>query len=302
MLQEMLFVFPAKIQSGIASGAYEVVKNSAGVALGIARDKATGQFVGHAILIMAYGQFLEATKLMKIAMKIEDVSARNVNLSNAQLHLSNALNAYHQNDLFHQTCAAGQLRRYEIIWMMEQAQAFNYLLLNAPEAASHCLGELQEQVTNRSLGIIDHCQSEAELDFIYPEMAKIHTQDLPLLKAWQHQIDWSKQLSPSDKQELAMLMQQDTETVVLSNENMDLSKPPEMILYQELKSKSHYQSLRDQLKFIVNPQLRQGYQHYIKEQAIANEQKGIASANLESITDLTIANLFHYLKETELVV
>ena len=45
----MVFVFPPHIQAGIISGTYEVVKNSAGVLLGIARDRATGHFVGSAI-------------------------------------------------------------------------------------------------------------------------------------------------------------------------------------------------------------------------------------------------------------
>ena len=44
------FVFPPTIQAGIASGAYEVVRNAAtGQLLGIARDRATGRFVGHAV-------------------------------------------------------------------------------------------------------------------------------------------------------------------------------------------------------------------------------------------------------------
>ncbi|MEG4421022.1 hypothetical protein QUA70_20870 [Microcoleus sp. LAD1_D5] len=45
----MIFVFPPHIQAGIISGTYEVVKNSAGVLLGIARDTETGRFVGSAI-------------------------------------------------------------------------------------------------------------------------------------------------------------------------------------------------------------------------------------------------------------
>ena len=49
----MVFVFPPHIQAGIISGAYEVVKNSAGLLLGIARDRATGRFVGSAIGMVA---------------------------------------------------------------------------------------------------------------------------------------------------------------------------------------------------------------------------------------------------------
>jgi len=49
----MVFVFPPHIQAGIISGTYEVVKNSAGVLLGIARDRATGHFVGAGIGMVA---------------------------------------------------------------------------------------------------------------------------------------------------------------------------------------------------------------------------------------------------------
>ena len=44
-----MFTFPPLIQAGLASGLYEVVRNAAGVSLGIARNTATGQFAGHAI-------------------------------------------------------------------------------------------------------------------------------------------------------------------------------------------------------------------------------------------------------------
>jgi glutaredoxin-related protein len=49
----MIFVFPPHIQAGIISGTHEVVKNSAGVLLGIARDTETGRFVGSAIGMVA---------------------------------------------------------------------------------------------------------------------------------------------------------------------------------------------------------------------------------------------------------
>jgi len=46
----MSFVFPAAIQAGLASGAYEVVRHSVtGNFIGLARDVVTKKFVGHAI-------------------------------------------------------------------------------------------------------------------------------------------------------------------------------------------------------------------------------------------------------------
>ncbi len=50
----MLFQFAPAIQTAIDSGAYEIVRNQAtGQLLGLARDKATGHFVAHAVNVMA---------------------------------------------------------------------------------------------------------------------------------------------------------------------------------------------------------------------------------------------------------
>jgi hypothetical protein len=49
----MLFQFPPIIEAGIAVGKYLPVLSSTGIPLGLARDAATGQFVGHAVGMMA---------------------------------------------------------------------------------------------------------------------------------------------------------------------------------------------------------------------------------------------------------
>jgi ribosome biogenesis protein Tsr3 len=252
------------------------------------------------ILVMAYGQFMEATRLMKLAMPIEDPSARQTTLGNAQNFLANALNAYNQPELFRETCAAGQLRRLECAWMMEQAQAFNFLLMNAPQAASHALEHLQERVRRESLQIIDRCQSEEELDFLFPEITRIQTHDLPVLKAWQNQVDWVQTLSAEAKEQLASLQTaEETEQTEGENELVEVIEPEEFAFYNKLKQKSHYPALQDQLRFIVQPKLRQGHEQYISQQAMKTGQKGLASPNWEEVTDLTVANLYHYFKVRE---
>lgn len=54
----MLFQFSPAIQAGIAAGKYVQVISSAGVPLGIARDAATGRFVGHAVSVLSNGAAL----------------------------------------------------------------------------------------------------------------------------------------------------------------------------------------------------------------------------------------------------
>ena len=67
----MFFVFPPDIQAGIISGAYEVVKNSAGVLLGIARDRATGRFVGSAIGMIAEPLFAIPDFVLGVAQMVQ---------------------------------------------------------------------------------------------------------------------------------------------------------------------------------------------------------------------------------------
>ncbi|WP_377475313.1 MAG: hypothetical protein P2A85_20930 [Microcoleus anatoxicus] len=67
----MVFVFPPHIQAGIISGTYEVVKNSAGVLLGIARDRATGHFVGAAIGMVAEPLFAIPDFVLGVAQMVQ---------------------------------------------------------------------------------------------------------------------------------------------------------------------------------------------------------------------------------------
>jgi hypothetical protein len=66
-----------------------------------------------------------------------------------------------------------------------------------------------------------------------------------------------------------------------------------------LKQKSHYLSLRDQLKFMVKPDLRRGHESYISQKAPASGLKALAPSNWEAILDLTVANLYWYFKEAK---
>lgn len=66
-----------------------------------------------------------------------------------------------------------------------------------------------------------------------------------------------------------------------------------------MKQKSHYQSLRDQLKFRVKPDSRRGHESYISQQAIATNYQALAPSNWQEIPDLTVANLYWYFKVQE---
>ncbi len=413
----MLFQFPPIIQAGIDAGKYAQVISSAGVPLGMARDAANGQFVGHAVgvlsngaalnpltaipqlamgagqmyqvhrgfqavqaslgvlqatttligvgtfagvglsavnlhqtlklrqdvkqlklevrdgfidlkqalksqgteiiqrleevaqdikfeqhrleLIKAYGRFLEATKLMKIAMSCQDVSIRNGDLANARQMLAEALADYNNPRLLSETCAAGQLRRLECAWAIEQTIVLSYQLQDEPAAVSDRLFDLQAKIRQDTLTVIDRCETEDELDFLFPEITRIHDHDLAVLESWQNHVDWMRTLPTSELKLLQSAELDNSEITVNSDTNLTtniITVPPEQLFYENLKQKSHPASLRDQLTLMMKPSLRQEFAAYISKQSTIAGYKTLVSANLQKASDLAVANLYWYFK------
>lgn len=251
------------------------------------------------ILVQAYGRFLEATRLIKTALSCEDMNIRNADLANARQILTEALGDYKNSRLLSDTCAAGQLRRMECAWVIEQTIALTYQLQNQPAAVSDRLSHLLAKIRQDSLTVIEHCKSEDELDFLFPEITRIHTQDVAVLESWKNQVDWMHALSPDERQQLASLDATDTASSDNNKDAAILAEPAEQALYESLKQKSHYPALRDQLRFIVKPDLRRDRESYIRQQAIATNYKALAPSNWQEIPDLTVANLYHFFKAKE---
>lgn len=247
------------------------------------------------ILVQAYGRFLEATKRMEIAMSCEDVSIRDADLANARQTLDLALADYNNPRLFSETSAAGKLRRMECAWAIEQAIALTYQFQNQPAAVSHQLSNLQEKICQDSLNVINSCETDDELDFLFPEITRIHNHDLAVLESWQNHIDWMRSLPPS---ELKLLQSADfsSSEVPASTDTTALAVPPEHLLYENLKEKSHYSSLLDQLQFMMQPELRRESEFYVSQQAAISGYKTLVTSNLQKASNLAIANLYWYFK------
>ncbi|MBW4468151.1 MAG: hypothetical protein KME07_22215 [Pegethrix bostrychoides GSE-TBD4-15B] len=247
------------------------------------------------ILIQAYGKFLEATRLLKVAMLCDDLSIRNTDLANAKQTLMEALADYRNPHLLEETCAAGQLRRLECAWVIEQTIALIYQLQNEPEALSHCLAQLQERILTDALAIVDRCESEQELNLLFPEITRVHDQDLAVLSMWQNQVDWLRLLPQS---ELQLLQSAD-----FSHSKADASSvlehleiPSEQTQYEDLQSKSHPDSLQDQLRFLLKPELRSEPETYISQQATQAGHKALTASNLNQMSNMAVANLYWYFK------
>lgn len=248
------------------------------------------------VLIQAYGKFQAALKLIKTALYTE-LSIRNTDLAAARHILTNALADYNNPHLLSETSAAGHLRRVECAWSIDQAIVLTYQLQNQFAAVSDRLTQLQDKIRQDCVSVIERCESEEELDFLFPEITRICKHDLVLLESWQNHVDWIQTVSPHEQEFLA---NSDLPSTNLYQDNQDsaiVTEPKELLLYETLRQKSHYTSLHNQLQFIIKPDSRRDYEDYITQKATATGYKGLVASNWQEIPDLTVANLYHYFED-----
>jgi hypothetical protein len=251
------------------------------------------------ILAQAYGRFLQATNRIKIAMSSDDLSIRDSDLANSRQTLDLALADYNNPRLFSEISAAGQLRRKECAWAIEQTIALTYQLQNQLGTVSQCLSHLQDKIRQDSLTVIERCETENELDFLFPELTRIHDHDLAVLESWQNHVDWMRSLPPSELKLLQSADFDNSEITANPDTNANttaLAAPPEQLLYENLKQKSHPSSLRDQLALMMKPSLRQEFASYISQQSAIAGYKTLVPANLQKASNLAVANLYWYFK------
>ncbi|PSB06124.1 hypothetical protein C7B76_30160 [filamentous cyanobacterium CCP2] len=248
------------------------------------------------ILIQAYGRFTKALICLNDALKLPDTSLRNMGITNAQQMLYGALADYDAPQLLQGVCAAGQLRRQECVWAIDQAITKTYELLGAYDVVDSRLSSLQEKIRDDSLKIIDSCESSNELDFLFPEMIRVQTHDLVLLNTWQNHVVWLQELTPREQE----LLESEPLVTESSSKNTQANlvtvEPLEQELYETLKAQSHFLALRDVLKFTIQPSLRQKFETSLKQHASRSGYQGIALSKWDEVPDLTIANLHHYFK------
>lgn len=251
------------------------------------------------VLVRAYGLFNQAIQRMRSALQLQDINRRNAEIDAARGMLFEALADYRNPQLLSETCAAGQLRRLECSWTIEQSIIATYQVQNEYGAAGDRISQLQQQIRQDGLGIIQCCDSDDELDFLFPEITCIHDRDLVLLETWQNQIEWMKALPPSELKQLQSADFSKSDSAVKVEKNSAataLAIPDEQLFYENLKPKSHFYALRTQLEWMLDRQRREEYEDYIIEQGELGGHTSLVSSNLEKASDLAVANLFWYFK------
>ncbi len=246
------------------------------------------------ILAQAYGRFLEATRLMQIAMCCEDLNIRNADLANSRQTLNEALADYKNPHFVKENNAITRLRRAECVWTIEQTIAVTYQLQDQPQALSNCLGQLQNRIRQDLEEVINLCESEEELDIIFPEILRIHDQDLVVLETWQAQVDWMRSL-PASEQKLLTQVTPNAE-IVETTTTADLAIPPEQLLYETWQEKSHFAALCDVLYLMIRSEIRREYELYISQQGEQTGHKALVVTNLQQMSHLSVANLYWYFK------
>lgn len=239
----------------------------------------------------AYAKFAQALKLVEFAIEMENRIARDNHLASAVQTMNESLAIYNDPHLMADMNAAGKLRRAECAWTIQQMIAYVFLLQDQFNAAKLCLTDLQTKMQQNSLVIVEACESEAELDFIFPELSRIHQHDLPALGLWQTQLDIVQALPPSELKLLPNLGD-----CVADPIQAEIVEAPEEVTYAELRWNSDFNSLRDQLRLIIKPELRQDYEIEIEQRAKKVGYSAIAQSNLQEASDSTIANLYWYFK------
>ncbi|MBD2128399.1 hypothetical protein NDI39_19135 [Microcoleus sp. ZQ-A2] len=251
------------------------------------------------VLVRAYGLFTQALQRLRSAMNLQDANRRNAEIDAARGMLFEALADYTNSQLLEETCSAGQLRRLECAWVIDQTIIATYQVQNEFVAVNDRLSSLQDKIRQDSLTVIERCETEDELDFLFPELTRIHDHDLAVLESWQNHVDWMRSLPPS---ELKLLQSADfdnseiTANPDIKTDTTALTAPPEQLLYENLKQKSHPASLQDQLVLMMKPSLRQEFASYISQQSAIAGYKTLVPANLQKASNLAVANLYWYFK------
>jgi hypothetical protein len=250
-------------------------------------------------LVNGYDAFSKGIKTCQSALTVPDLKLRNAEINSGRERLFEALKIYDNPCLLEGLCSAAQLRQMECVWAIEQAICITFQLQRAYDIVSDRLLGLISKIRQDCLNVIKICKAEPELDFLFPELTRILGHDLSVLEFWQNEIDWMPTLSPKEQHQLAALDKLSAENLKSSFHTAFAPLPAEPSLYENLKQKSHFLSLRDQLLFAIEPDFRREYEFYISQQAIASGYLALAPSNWQEISDLTVANLYYYFKFRE---
>jgi hypothetical protein len=250
------------------------------------------------ILIKAYGQFLEANQLIQTALACDDLTIRNQTLANAESMLSNALADYRNPQLLSDLSAAARLRRLECCWAIEQALVLTFQLRGQYKAVVDRLSQLRSRIAQSANDLLNMATAE-EIEFLVPELVRIHNADLEIIDSWIDHADWISSLSEDELLEIGECMT--TPQLIADVEERDArAMPTEMVLFQSWSQKMPLVSIQDAMTLMFNPALRQPIIEEIQSAAMARRYYGMDADNLQLVSNFTLANLKQYFRQVSM--
>ena len=247
------------------------------------------------ILVRAYGQLMAAIKRFNSAIKLKNIQTRNTEINAVRGILFESLADYQNPQLLEENSACGLLRRCECSWLIEQMIIATYQIQNELIVASERLCNLDQQIKNDCVQVLEKCDSGDELDFLFPEITRLHDQDLIVLESWRNNLNYMQSLSKAELQLLQSSEVSQSQLIVdTDNLDNDIIEEPELKIYETLQEKSHFNSLVSQLIFMMKPKLRKEYEDYINDEAKKYNYKVFIPSNLKEVSNFTLANLFWY--------
>ncbi|PZO47148.1 MAG: hypothetical protein DCF15_19430 [Phormidesmis priestleyi] len=248
------------------------------------------------ILARAYGLFEKAMNRLCSAVTMRDLRARHDEIKAARDMMFQALSDYDNSQIMSGISSVAYIRRRECVWAIEQAIAMTYEMQGEWQVVSDRLTHLNTTIRQDAVTTLNKAETIDELDFLFPELTRIHDHDLVSIKAWKDRIDWSKTLSEDEIQQLKTLVDNESveiEDIALIEDHTD-DKPAEYALYEKAKSSFIPDALWNSLLYSFDTEFRRQEEEYIVERAMLESLTAFNSQNLRKASPLAIANLNLY--------
>jgi hypothetical protein len=242
------------------------------------------------ILSRAYGQFATAVQRLQLVASIQDPQQRNHEITMIRAAIAAALADYENPQILMGLSAPAYLRRRECVWLIDQILIMTYQLQGETATVTQYLNRLRLKLQQDLLQVIELITTQTELDFLFPEIFRIYHHDLPTLDLWLAYTAWRQELSSTPSPQLPFAEPQ-LQQITDDHSQHEVS---EALFYQQMRATSHFSALKDQLRLLLDPDLRQQYQEFIIHHAVEKGWTAITLDNLRSASCLTIANLYHY--------
>ena len=249
------------------------------------------------ILARAYGLFEKALNRLGSAVTIQDVRARNDEIQFARDMMFQALSDYDNSQLMSGIGSVAYVRRRECVWAIEQAIAMTYQMQGEWQTVGDRLANLDATIHHDAIATLDQAKTVDELDFLFPELTRIHSHDLVAINAWKDHIEWSKELSSEEMKQLNALIAnevEDEESNVTTEDPSNDDKPLEYIIYEEAKSSSIPEALHNSLVYSFSPERRRQGEEDIAERAALESLRAFSPHTLSNASPLAVANLELY--------